>query len=81
MNSSPERDAAVQAAIKRITDQARARMRSNELAAHTSFGGRWTAKGLERANHEADLNGMDRIMIKNMVGTGLGGSFPGMGGM
>lgn len=49
------------------------RQANNELAGDMQFGGHYTQAGLEKADKEATLNGLDRIqghqMIRGMMGS------------
>lgn len=47
------------------------RIQSNEVAAETRMGGKYTPAGLELADKNATLNAQDRIRMKSMIGSNM----------
>ena len=74
----------VNEAIKAIGRQSSMTMQNNKAAGLTKIGGKWTDEGFQKADQEANLNGMDIVKLKRMMessGMGLGGSYMGIGGV
>ena len=58
----------VQEAIKKLAKQASETARQNSIAASMRFSGVYTNDGLQKAEREAELNAMDRIRAKSLIG-------------
>ncbi len=56
-----------------LIQQAVENVRTNKLASRARIAGRYTPDGMVTAAQEAELNGMDRVKMKQMM-MGLGGT-------
>ncbi len=55
-------------ALNRIATMAQTQNQTNDLAAETRMGGRYTGQGLQLAEQNANLNAQDRIQAKSLIG-------------
>lgn len=61
---------AIQAAMKALSEKYASQVKLNDIASITRMGGKYTDTGMEEASKNAQLNAMDRIRGKNMIGIG-----------
>ncbi len=56
------------AALARIATMGQTQHQTNELAATTRMGGRYTGEGLQLAEQNANLNAQDRLRARSIIG-------------
>lgn len=69
-NDQESKAAVARAAMQRTADMANQDIQSQQMAADTRIGGKYTDQGMQLADKNATLNAQDRLRAKAMIGIG-----------